>query len=218
MEQNLCIDLAGYWHSGSGRSAGTHLDALTEKDSHGLPFVAGKQLKGLLRHALHRAIAWQWVSPAVPDGPAVDLETLLFGSRSHIQSRHATLPGMLIIGDATLKDAEYLYLQQTPELSSFLYETLYSTAINEKGTAKDGSLRGIEVTLPVKLFSALQLTITSVDNAHRAQQKAWLSQVNEHWFWLEVCLPLIDAVGAHRSRGLGEATLSLIGSSKDIQP
>lgn len=207
-EKYIHIDLAGYWHSGSGRSAGTHLDALTEKDLHGLPFVAGKQLKGLLRHALHRSLIWQWFEPNLPTGPAGDLETLIFGSRSQTQSRHETLPGMLQVNDAQLSQAEHAYLQQHPRLASHLYTPLYSTAIDANGTAKEGSLRGIEVCLPVQLSSKIQMTLTSVDSEHRAQQQAWLSQPDA-WQWLEICLPLIDAVGAHRTRGLGEATLSL---------
>ena len=214
-EKYLHLELAGYWHSGSGRSAGTHLDALTEKDQYGLPFVAGKQLKGLIRHALHRAELWQWNDHPPSKEPSVDIETLLFGSRSQTESRHAGEPGMLIVSDAQLGHTERSYLKENKGLATHLYQAIYSTSIGESGSAVDGSLRGIEVCAPVSLTCFLQLAVTSVDDIHRAEQQAWLSQ-KDPWQWLATCLPLIDAIGAHRTRGLGEVTLSLSNTSKGV--
>jgi len=207
-EKYLHLDLAGYWHTGSGQSAGTHLDALTEKDQYGLPFVAGKQLKGLIRHALCRAESWQWIDHPKSEDGSVGIETLLFGSRSQTQSRHAGMPGMLIVSDACLSNIEHTYLRQNQGLATHLYQAIHSTSISESGSALEGSLRGIEVCAPVNLTCSLQLAITSVDDSHREQQQAWLSQ-DDPWQWLATCLPLVDAIGAHRTRGLGEVILSL---------
>ena len=52
------IDLANYWHVGSGQGAGNYVDSVCLKNSVGLPYLGGKQLKGLLRHAVHRAEEW----------------------------------------------------------------------------------------------------------------------------------------------------------------
>jgi CRISPR/Cas system CMR subunit Cmr4 (Cas7 group RAMP superfamily) len=38
-----------YWHISSGLSAGARLDSTVIKDDHGLPYVAGKIIKGLSR-------------------------------------------------------------------------------------------------------------------------------------------------------------------------
>jgi len=218
-ERLLNIKINGYWHAGTGRSSGTHLDAMTDKDAHGLPFVGGKHLKGLLRQALRRAQHWQWLISDLPAGPAHDFETLLFGTQSQSVVRTATLPGMLLVTDATLPPAEQAYLQQEKTLPPYLYEALYSTAISDQGAAIDKSLRGMEVCMPLKLEATLEITTTASDTTHRAQQLAFLEQPDV-WQCISSCLPLIDAIGAHRTRGLGEAQLSfgVSGNTTGVMP
>lgn len=211
---NLHIELQNYWHAGTGSGSGTHLDALTEKDRYGLPFLAGKHIKGLLRHAVHRAEEWGWFSASLPEGSASDLETLIFGSRSQQEKREKTLPGMLRVDDAQLSAIESNFLKQNTEFKPFLYQEIYSTAINAAGTAKAHSLRGIEVVLPVVLVAELSLEVTALEATHREQQKQWL-QNNPSFAWLEQVLPLIDSVGANRTRGLGEAVLALKEQQKE---
>lgn len=211
----LRIDLQHYWHTGTGSGSGTHLDALTEKNGHQLPFLAGKHLKGLLRHALHRAEAWGWFEAALPAGPAADLETLVFGSRSQEEKREKTLPGLLLVDDAQLPNAEAGWLKANPKYLPFLYQEIYSTAINHKGIAKAHSLRGMEVALPATLIAPLSLEVTALDTEHRQQQQQWLES-NKNFLWLEKVLPLIDSVGANRTRGLGEAVLTLHTPEKEL--
>ena len=78
-----------------------------------------------------------------------------------------------------------------------MYQDLYSTAIDSRtGVAKHHSLRGMQVTVPMTLQAQIAL-IKSTDIA-----------------WKEViktALPLIRAVGASRSRGLGRANWTLEG-------
>lgn len=207
----LHLDFSHYWHAGSGRSSGYHLDALCERDDSQLPVLPGRQLKGLLRHAVHRAEAWGWLSelPLAP-GPLLNHEELLFGSRSHAESRSATQPGLLSIDTARLPEAEYQWLahpQQT-ELREELFSELFSTAINEQGSAQRFSLRGLEVCIPLKLQACLSQSVTATDLALRAQQQSYIA-ANTAWHVLEAALPLLDALGAHRSRGLGEAQVTL---------
>jgi hypothetical protein len=218
-ERQLNIDINGYWHAGTGRSSGTHLDAMTDKDANNLPFVGGKHLKGLLRQALRRAQHWQWPLGELPTGPAHDMETLLFGTQSQTATRTATIPGMLLVSDATLPPAELAFLQQEKTLPPYFYDALYATAISDQGAAIDKSLRGMEVCVPLQLAATLQLTTTAVDTTHRAQQQAFLDQ-SDAWQCISACLPLIDAVGAHRTRGLGEAQLSLAvdGKTTGVMP
>jgi CRISPR/Cas system CSM-associated protein Csm3 (group 7 of RAMP superfamily) len=47
----LTIDIRGYWHSGTGRGSGSHLDALVDTAHDGLPYLSGRHIKGLLRDA-----------------------------------------------------------------------------------------------------------------------------------------------------------------------
>ena len=78
--QRLTIDLRGYWHPGGGRGGGAVLDAVTHRDSSGLPVLGGRHIKGLLRDALESAAAFGW------DGYA-GLAQQLFGERFVARSR-----------------------------------------------------------------------------------------------------------------------------------
>lgn len=207
----LNLDFINYWHAGSGRSSGYHLDALCERDDSQLPILPGRQLKGLLRHAVHRAEAWGWLNElALPAGPLQSHEELLFGSRSHAESRNATQPGMLRVDTARLPDAEHQWLGHSAqtELREELFDEQFSTAINEQGSAQRYSLRGLQVCIPLRLQAALDLAITANDAQLRAQQQAYL-QAGTVWQVLAAALPLLDALGAHRNRGLGEARVTL---------
>lgn len=204
----LAVDLRHYWHSGTGSTSGTHLDALTAKYPNELPFIPGKHLKGLLRHAWHRAETWGWFDFSCPAGPAENWESLLFGSRDLPGGRFDTLPGMLFVDDAALAEQEQCWLNAQPELKTHLYQEVFSTAIDEQGSAVNQSLRGIEVAVPVCLFAPISLNVTAQNTEHREQQLAALEHP-ELWQALEQCLTLIDSLGASRSRGLGEAYVRL---------
>ena len=80
--------------------------------------------------------------------------------------------------------------------------------IDENGSALAHSLRGNEVAIPMPLQARLDLRATAVDADHRVQQEAWLDS-DAPWLALERTLPLIDHIGAHRNRGLGECRLTL---------
>lgn len=212
IEQSIQIDFKYYWHAGTGSGSGTHLDALTEKDHKYLPFVSGRHLKGLLRHAMHCAEVWNWFEENLAQGPAINWEMLIFGSVNQANSRSKTLPGMLLINDAVIPLHEQQWLNKNPAAKPLLYSEIYSTAIDPgNGSAKAHSLRGIEVCLPLQLRALLTLAVTATDPIHRQQQQNLLAMANP-FFWLAPVLSLVDAVGAHRTRGLGEARLSVVTS------
>lgn len=217
-KQTLCLDFSGYWHVGSGRGRGYYLDEECLKDNNGLPFVSGKQLKGLLRHAVRRAEAWGWYEDISlsNDTKTASFEDLLFGSATQSESRFETTSGMIFVGNATLAESEYNYLREADQaaLRQYLYQPLYNTKIDhDSGTAEDMSLRGIEAALPMQLYTDLQLRLTALDDTLLKQQQAMLE--SNPWQLIEKALPLIDAIGAHRSRGLGEVVLSFSHKLKD---
>lgn len=213
----LNIELHHYWHAGSGSSSGTHLDALCERDNQGLPFVAGRHLKGLLRHALQRAEQWQWLEDLpLPEGPQPNWEALLFGTRSQSVQRFQTLPGIIRVDDARLPAPERAWLEQNSAYKAYLFEEIYSTAINENGTALAKSLRGMEAALPMTLSAPVSFELTALQADHRQQQQTAMTA--DLGALLVRVLPLIDAVGANRSRGLGEAMLSLAPLSAQSLP
>jgi len=83
------------------------------------------------------------------------------------------------------------------EYQPALFRGLYATAVeHESGTARDKTLRGVEVTVPLALTARIEPI------PGRAPPDGWPRLI-------ERILPLVEAVGAHRSRGLGRAVLRL---------
>jgi CRISPR/Cas system CSM-associated protein Csm3 (group 7 of RAMP superfamily) len=214
----LRIDLSGYWRAGGGRSSGYHLDTLCERDHQGLPYFPGRQLKGILRQAVARAESWGWFDDFdLPPGPCLCWEELLFGSASGTLERDRTWPGTLIIGNAELVSEERAFLAapEQVELREQLFASLFSTAIDDTGSAQTASLRGMEVALPLSLHAPLTLELTSPDPELQEQQHALLAS-GLGWQVLAASLHLVDAVGSGRSRGLGEARLTFASTMGDL--
>ncbi len=190
----LKIEIRSDWHPGTGRGSGFHLDAVTHEGADGLPRLPGRTLKGLLRDALFRAESWGW--PQVPQGSTATL----FGAvgRTDWSTADHTTFGLLRVTDAALpaEVASYLATEDGRGLIPGLYREHFSTAIEHgTGVAKGRSLRGMRVVVPLTLFAA----VSEVPNV--APVKDWRSR-------LAAVLPLVTAVGAHRSRGFGRAVLT----------
>jgi hypothetical protein len=106
----------------------------------------------------------------------------LFGTDE--QSGLIRVPSAYMRDQVAVKDA-------SADQKATLFRLLSSTAIDpDKQVAKDKTLRCIEVAVPVPLISTIQLPTSYVDK-------------------LKACLPLIDALGAHRARGLGRCVISV---------
>jgi CRISPR/Cas system CSM-associated protein Csm3 (group 7 of RAMP superfamily) len=191
---NLTVRFLDYWHVGSGRGLGKHLDAVVDKDASGLPYVPGRMLKGLLRDAVWRLESWGH------PGFARGCTRALFGTRPDEADRHTKTDGCVYISDARLSDAISNWLADPAQRDTraALYRQIYATAIDERrGCARKNSLRGIEVVVPVTL--AANLTVECAASPGAPDPQALIG----------MALPLIQAVGAHRSRGLGRVVLTL---------
>ncbi len=209
----LTIDISGYWHSGTGRGSGSHLDALVDTAYDGLPYLSGRHLKGLLRDAVYKAEGWGQLDAFNADHPDANLTDLLFGKRyENLETRiprDETTQGYLRIGDGLLPTnlRRWLAHRDQDAWRPFLYRELSSTAINgSTGVAKSRSLRSIQVTVPLRLEADIRSMPRLDDNP---EEDALLA---DQWpTILAHCLPLIRAVGAQRARGLGRARLQLHG-------
>lgn len=189
---DLKLELKGYWHAGGGRGAGSVYDAVVYRSAEGLPLLAGRHLKGLLRDALWRAENWNW------EGFQQGITSTLFGGRPEESGDTPPKPGLLRVGDATLPDdvAKWLCSKEGQALRPGLFRGIYSTAVeHDTGMAKDHTLRGIEVTVPLTLNARIE-PIGSGEKLPGGWQRL-----------IEKVLPLIEAVGAHRSRGLGRVII-----------
>lgn len=185
--RTLSIDILSYWHPGTGRGSGFHLDAVTHEGADGLPRLPGRTLKGLLRDALWRAEQWGWNE--VPSGSTC----LLFGPRG--EEREETYPGALRVSDAALPTelAAYLSSADGVALVPGLYREHFSTSIDSAtGVAQSHGLRGMRVVVPLELEARIS-EVAGVEAAADWRQR------------LQAVFPLITAVGSYRSRGFGRA-------------
>ncbi|MEX0914939.1 MAG: RAMP superfamily CRISPR-associated protein [Wenzhouxiangellaceae bacterium] len=210
----LTIDIRTFWHAGTGKSSGSYLDALAERNRDGLPVLPGRHIKGLLRDAYRHAFALDRIE-RLPDSLAAaleksgigTLEELLFGSISDKEIRTRTRPGMLRVSSGQLPLSERAALNAEPTLKPFLYFELFSTAIDANGVASTDSLRGIEAAAPTRLIARLDLELTATEPSHLEAQQALLDD-ECRWEWLDPALAMMDAVGASRHRGMGEAVIT----------
>ena len=189
MSYQLKIDIQSYWHPGTGSGRGADVDAIVYRDADGLPRLPGKSLKGVLRNAVSR---WEQFTQSQAEPSLADQ---LFGAGADDSD---TWFGLIRVSDAVLADDIYYYLKQDKNLATGLYRTMHSTAIDHgTGVATNKSLRGIEAVIPLTLYATLEEVPSAKYKIPNWHEK------------LKPTLSLIQAVGAHRSRGLGRAVVSL---------
>lgn len=198
----LKLDFHEYWIAGTGCASSPWLDEDTDK-ADGLPFVSGRTLKGLLRDAVRCAEAWGWLDGLTK--PDASWPIALFGS-STLETPGLTpddsVEGTLKIGNADLPSEVRQYLLATPSLREGLHRAIFATAITVEGAASKGSLRGMEVNVPLSLEACIMPTERTPEN------------------WAEVLsrsLPLIRELGKRRTRGFGRATLTLASANKGAE-
>ena len=202
MKGSLIIDaeFLSYWHIGTGRGSGHNLDALVEKDEHRLPFIPGRTLKGLFRDAFYKLDVWQ----------STQYTDLLFGSRNNNSdeaTRNDTHAGLLRFSNLELIKKSHLIEQKS--LIPYLYQSLASTAIDEvTGSAKDKSLRMIEVVVPASLSGTVSLLEPIGESEHQNKQRAFLEQENIKAL-IEQAASLITHIGANKNRGFGRVVLEV---------
>jgi len=185
----LRFDIRSEWHLGSGRDGGAYADSLVLKTHNQLPFLSGKSIKGLLRQAFFDALFYGWLKDA--DEQSV---LMLFGQ----EGRDEQSQGQLRIGSATLSDTEIAYFSQYPKAKKQLYNVRYFTAIDaETGVAKAHSLRAMETVIPLILEARIDMTNLSVE-----ARSLFIR-------WLSTALPLIEAVGGKRRRGMGDVIVTV---------
>lgn len=198
MTHRLRFDIQGFWHPGTGRGAGTALDAVTHRDSQGLPALPGRSVKGLVRAAIEQAAVLGWYGsgqdrladrlcgwrPAVPGEDRGDLP-----AAGCLRFADAALPGDVI---AALTDPD-----QGPRRRAGLYRGFSGTAVDPvTGSAREKSLRGLELIIPLTLFAPVAPIPGHTPPAD------WPDL-------LRLALPLLRGLGADRNRGLGRVTVTL---------
>ena len=185
---NYSIEFLGYWHAGSGLSGGVDANTSVIKDELGLPFIPGRTIKGLLREAAE-------VLNQLPAGHPQDFLKLVFGEEEGASAQGNG--GICFFSNAEL--SAYLKKKlggeqrEKMKLRANLYQSLASTAIDEKGQAIDQSLRQMEVTIPLTLYG----TIGAFPKGKKYQEA------------LENCFSWTRRLGMNRNRGLGRCIFTL---------
>jgi hypothetical protein len=208
----LIFDILTYWHAGSGRGRDVVLDAEVMRDGDGLPYLPGKTIKGLLKKAMKTA--------ALARGEPQDQVMRLFGSdvpgtdeardgdeqvQKLEEGRFRTTPGALWFGSATLPRtwADWIRSNRTKNggedvsaILSELFRTVASTAIDERGVAREHTLRVSEVAVPMTLSAPLRSLDPNLAEAD------WIPLV-------ESALPYLRSLGVRRRRGYGRVKVTL---------
>ena len=158
------IRFVDFWHCSNGMSGGSKYDAGVLLDRVGIPFVPGKTIKGLGREFFFDK----------------DIEEVCFGKEE--------CEGVCHLCDAVLGKDE-AYTIQKENLQEFLKTFVSCTAIEENGRAKEGSLREIEVVIPLVLYGEI----------NNVPQDFVLLMQN--------ALKSIKRIGLNRTRGLGRCEI-----------
>ena len=197
--KTLRIDILDWWHCGTGIGGG-FADARIDRDPEGLPCVPGRHLKGILRDAARRAEGWG----ALPGG---SVEELFGGDPAETEEldpkapKPRPEPGALRVSTARLAPQVRARLRRDPRLRAVLTALFAQTAVDPAtGTAREKHLRRIEVTVPLELFAELRW----IGTEEHALADRWPQLLADAVF------PLVFALGADRTRGLGRVELSWV--------
>ncbi len=184
MKINYKIEILSDWHIGSGLDAGADADAVVLKDENKLPYIPGKTIKGLLKDSLYEIETVNQLNKQIIDD--------VFGweERDEKDKVIKTHSGNAFFSNAELPQTEKEEVTIN-KISRHLYKNIASTKIGINGIAKKGSLRTIEVCIPVTLEGSIE---TKIENADEILKSAFK--------WTRY-------IGVNRNRGLGRCRFVL---------
>jgi CRISPR/Cas system CSM-associated protein Csm3 (group 7 of RAMP superfamily) len=185
------IEFFSYWHASSGLTGGTYADLLVNRSREGLPYIPGRTLKGLLREAAETICALQ------PELISKAFVSSVFGQApddKDLEEERPTQEAAAFFTNAYLsRHLSQEIVKQKDQ--AYLFAVLASTAIDgKKGVAKNGTLRQLEVSVPLTLYAAIE----------QFPEEPGYPEMMQH------CMNWIKRMGLNRSRGLGRCQFSLL--------
>lgn len=179
---NYKIEFFSFWHIGSGITGGTYADNLVLKDSNKLPYIPGRTLKGLFREASEEIAR---LNNNLISSSEIEK---IFGKREGdgLKDESCTF-----FKDAVISKVLAEKIIEGNHQES-LYHVLSSTKLDMNGLADDGSLRQLEVSVPLSLFGTIEL-FDQVDVQLLKHSAAW-----------------VKSLGLNRNRGLGRCKISIL--------
>ena len=171
------VQFFDFWHTGSGLSGSTYADNIVHKNEDNLPIIAGKTIKGLFREAaesIHKLNSGLITA---------DFIAAVFGSADvEPDSFFSNVTLSKTLSEGIVKGNN----------QNALYQVIASTEIDGDGQAKDGSLRMLEVTIPLSLYGAIE----NVSPLYHQQ--------------MIHCFNWVKELGVNRNRGLGRCHISIV--------
>jgi len=192
MRRTIHIKFLGEWLVASGLGDGSRADTVLVRDHHGLPFIPGRSIKGILREAARE------LGEARSD--LQDVKKRLFGGKDDDDSPGE--PGILRISRGELEPGlrDALLNIDKADRAVFVNDLTIirsQTEIGSTGSAKNKSLRRIECGIAgMEFVSALDIDLDESDN------EAWLDG-----YLCAVCA-MVRVMGAGRYRGFGRCGIT----------
>lgn len=199
MRRKICIKFLGEWLVASGLGDGSRADTVLVRDHHGLPFIPGKSIKGILREAARE------LGEARND--LKETKKRLFGGKDEDDS-----PGDLGILRISRGELEPLLRNELINIDNADRATFVNdltiirsqTAIDSTGSAKNKSLRRIECGIAgMEFVSTLDIDLEESDD--------------EKWFdeYLRAVCAMVRVMGAGRYRGFGRCCITYNGQEME---
>lgn len=188
---DLTVTFDSDWAIGSGSARHASIDRLVRRDTDGLPFLPGKTLRGMLREANGCAARALDDGVSGPGAAWTQLHRHLFGS--------AGRDGILSVPSAHLPPAARRALTADPALAAATTLVRASTALDESGRARHGSLR-LEERARQGASLSCALSVDAPDG--------WLHE--QGWaidLLLHATARLVTRIGGKRRRGAGRCTV-----------
>lgn len=179
------IEFFNYWHSGSGLSGATYADSIVNKTDENLPFIPGKTLKGLLRDAAEK------INELSSNLVSQDFILKVFGKDGSEKKTTKEDEGQAFFTNAYLSENLSRKIKRDG-LSEKLFTVISSTQIDKEGQAAEGSLRQMEVTIPLTIYA-------KIENFPEGME-----------YQLKHCMGWIKQMGQNRNRGLGKCKFSIL--------
>ena len=211
------IKFTSFWFIGTGKESGTYADSLMLKDLNGLPYVPGKTIKVVFREASRIALKNGWFKDVnLPDCWGSVIHFLFGREGSSFQNKNNTVDELTTEGFLNFTSAELPRQErekiinndksQNNRISSLLYRILTNTKVDRKtGTAQKGSLRTIEVAVPVSLKFEISYNEKKLDQVIPEDKLISL---------LDHMAALIMEIGGKRRRGFGRCIIKVGGNAK----
>lgn len=208
MEKELKISFRGYWFIGSGHEAGAYADSLMLKDPSGLPYIPGKTIKGIFRNAARIAEANGLIDRVNElfgvEGTTITGKVVINKNRNQdgnndtISGSEEDTAGILCFSNAELPYTDRRIITEK-HAQKYLFRTIQNTKIDRTtGSAAKGSLRTVEVCVPLDLVCSISYEDTQIASWKNFQEQ------------LKLICCLIGEIGGKRRRGFGKCTVEVI--------